>query len=1374
MFKKKILRVELEDKTFKTILVNSDSTTELIKKTLVSKLSSIKDPSSYGLFLKTSVFKRFLDPEEKPLVLAETLSEKNPKLRLANLGFEKKETNNIVLNLLPFGESEIMEVVVPQNSKVSDILLKIVMSGKTSSIEDTGLFQKFQNEKLIKLNSEKKIFKILKNWKKQAEQYQLIFQNLGNINIPGMNKFFEEYESLEIEEEPFNDFNRRIMDIVVAGNKLYLKKEGFTDDIQGNIELANDNMGVLTRLKEDMETEGSKFNIYLERIEQMINKIIEQYLSIVVPSTAKLIGIKNISSNENDVAKLSECWNKIINKHNQEKQLEYTRLIKDLEALQSIKDAKIQGGIGDLIKQDLGVYFFTTKNDLEIMSIDPFKEKSGGISFCTNPIKQGFLDVKTSMLTRKSSSYFVLTPKFLYIFTNPKSKQNLSEIVSTAKSKESLSLNIIKIERSVVEHSEKEISKGNESSEVTDESSLKFTFDLVFSDKTFHITASNQEEMQEWIRLINLMQSRITKQKPIGVHKINQNVNYLYEIKFLNEQSKDNKINQNESEFIQRSNKRPNTIKRRNTRYKFQNIESNWHNEKRYIFEIKSFHNTWKMKKSLLEFNLWIEGLKNELSNIIIPDFPKSFKLQHFSYQISENTNKENEKLNNNSKSNDQDLDNNRNPKINQIKKKSKLSKIKLINTRKTEKKIKVSQNIIQIGKEFISACINELLMNYQINQNIDTLDFFGINNIFQAIFNQNLEQVNYIAQNDLMSLEFTDNGLKPLHYAASTTLEIVKTLIDNGANVNSTDKKGYGILIYSIKDNNWELFNYLIELKSIKIDQPDNKGITPFLHTVIKRNFKFTTSLLEKGIDINHQDNSSNYAASHITFNNSDFQILKLLVTRNIDLNLQDLYNRSLLHLSVAKNNFEIVKYLLESSAKNDNKLNLNTIDNNGKTPLYIACEKIFLPIAELLLDYKADPNIPNNEQKTPLHISISNNNEELAELLLKHNANPNLINGKGMNGLHEAINTQNLKLVSIVSKSKKNIKHDLQSKNGYYPIHFAISNNSAEILQFLIDELKVNLNSKTLEGQTALHLVCKISNIQLLEILLESGAEPEITDLTHQEEMPLHIATRIGDLGVLRTLLKKANINSIRKDGKTSLHIAAQNGLENVVSVLADHGADVNLQDKEGNTPLHMALKNGNDRVATIIVQYGAFLKVINNKGQSALECAKNKKVRKMIKEASDRATSLGSSKPRPSYQQNIRSKNQYSSSIENTQFSQKIIQKLQNLQRSTSLKDNQKQPDFFKITYHTNHLDNRNSTLSVMIKKTKTEVESIIELFNYAKMKIGFTMDLEKYQLLYKDNNSDFVIINNLNTTKELFQFGQSLHIISKEIYQKMFDL
>ena len=71
------------------------------------------------------------------------------------------------------------------------------------------------------------------------------------------------------------------------------------------------------------------------------------------------------------------------------------------------------------------------------------------------------------------------------------------------------------------------------------------------------------------------------------------------------------------------------------------------------------------------------------------------------------------------------------------------------------------------------------------------------------------------------------------------------------------------------------------------------------------------------------------------------------------------------------------------------------------------------------------------------------------------------------------------------------------------------------------------------------------------------------------------LHDAVKANDSSAVRALLdrKGENVNVTGRFGRTPLHIAAREGLESMVRLLLQYGADANFQSVHGHTPLFMA---------------------------------------------------------------------------------------------------------------------------------------------------------------------------------------------------------
>ncbi|XP_013383238.1 trithorax group protein osa isoform X2 [Lingula anatina] len=85
------------------------------------------------------------------------------------------------------------------------------------------------------------------------------------------------------------------------------------------------------------------------------------------------------------------------------------------------------------------------------------------------------------------------------------------------------------------------------------------------------------------------------------------------------------------------------------------------------------------------------------------------------------------------------------------------------------------------------------------------------------------------------------------------------------------------------------------------------------------------------------------------------------------------------------------------------------------------------------------------------------------------------------------------------------------------------------------------------------------------------------------------LRLAASRGELETVQELLQLGASLEPDRDGRTVLHLAAQNGQAEVTKVLINAGCDINAVDSLGGTPLHRAAAQGHVEVVTLLLEEG-----------------------------------------------------------------------------------------------------------------------------------------------------------------------------------------
>ncbi|KAI2864964.1 hypothetical protein CBS147321_7110 [Aspergillus niger] len=173
------------------------------------------------------------------------------------------------------------------------------------------------------------------------------------------------------------------------------------------------------------------------------------------------------------------------------------------------------------------------------------------------------------------------------------------------------------------------------------------------------------------------------------------------------------------------------------------------------------------------------------------------------------------------------------------------------------------------------------------------------------------------------------------------------------------------------------------------------------------------------------------------------------------------------------------------------------------------------------------------------------------------------------------------------------------------------AVKANDREIAELLMRHgAMVTPSSPDTVGTPLLYAV-RDQNSDLINVLLDSGADPNQRGTIVEEGKPLFpllIAAENGNPEIIDSLLGAGSIlDDQDSEGFTALHVAAacrtSDGLK---SLLHKHGANMNTRLLNGSPPIHSAASRGTPENLGRLLDAGADINALNDNGRTPLHCA------------------------------------------------------------------------------------------------------------------------------------------------------------------------
>ena len=189
-----------------------------------------------------------------------------------------------------------------------------------------------------------------------------------------------------------------------------------------------------------------------------------------------------------------------------------------------------------------------------------------------------------------------------------------------------------------------------------------------------------------------------------------------------------------------------------------------------------------------------------------------------------------------------------------------------------------------------------------------------------------------------------------------------------------------------------------------------------------------------------------------------------------------------------------------------------------------------------------------------------------------------------------------------------RRGAKLDDPLPDGTYPILIA---KDEDLIEILI-ERKVRLNVTDNSGRNILHYWVVNKKLEWI-----SKFEEKIQDLINIKDnsgdTPLHLAAINCNMDLLNKLIDLgADVNATNNKQDTPLHVAAENSRPNVIDLLLSKGADINQQNEKGDTAFHILINEEEKPVVNVIKYFkqGLDPTIQNNSGISLIRILNRKK--------------------------------------------------------------------------------------------------------------------------------------------------------------------
>lgn len=409
---------------------------------------------------------------------------------------------------------------------------------------------------------------------------------------------------------------------------------------------------------------------------------------------------------------------------------------------------------------------------------------------------------------------------------------------------------------------------------------------------------------------------------------------------------------------------------------------------------------------------------------------------------------------------------------------------------------------------------------------------------------------------------------------------QILRQLISLSiAHIQKLDEEWHTVLIRCVQSTSEECITCVVQCPDMQWDRRNDEGEN-ILHVAARSNLFVLSKVLTatpKDLQlsmINARVESSGKTVVMLateSLGDNYLEAVRLLVEAGADLKIADNVGRQLAHYAARLDDTgDFLDFLFQQ------KVNLECKDCNGWTPLHIACCFGSTEAVRKLLECGVKEDVEDCSGHTaPMVAELYGRLEELnaTETLV---CDPRMAQATDLDRPFWSLVCTKDDAVDIeVSEKPNKTLLATETYHGNTALHCAAGADHIEIVRLLLEDGRIDINAKNLDGHTALSLHCKRyegPNPTMIEMLLSKGADCDLVIDPAKDPLQAAMEWESWDAALLIMDHRKTPPTA-DLDLQALLNEAIKGGRRSSIEKLLSLGANVLQHDRDGRLPAQTA---------------------------------------------------------------------------------------------------------------------------------------------------------------------------------------------------------